>query len=597
MNKKYTKRELLEFQTWYSGLSGDLREFYNSTSLRTILAGYRVGTEGFGEFNAFWLLIRNKKNTNRIMHSSLPYTIIDNMTKTVFSGGVELKSNVNEKNKDVVEEDKLTFYEIKLKQTNYLTSFNKFFTNLLIFGKAIYKIVVINGKPVIKIFSPLQVDYDEEDELQEFKFYEKEITIKQENQQVEDKVFIPAEIFGNGYIRYSYLKKQYAGENIDTLENYELVELTNEEIIQNRLENKPSIIFKEKINLAGALDMGITPMEKSIQLFDAYDEITSLIVTLVRKSKPLRFIPEELLPKKNGKTLPPDDMQIDFQGLDMSPQDKDKNEIVTSQIDYDYEKTLMVKEEIFNKILAIFGIDAYTIGIQKGGFDGAELSRSREAHTIRTFENYKILIEPLFSEMVNKLIFLIEKPNLNTFFMKQKIGNDLKRKIEESIIGIAKKEGNEIYKNKDLLPKVEVYEKQTSMEKFMKANISKPIVDYEKIIVNINDFIKPSYEDKVKIAGESITLKVSDVKTQLKALYPDLSEKELEEIKENIYIENNISTQEEEDIDIMNEENPSNDKEEKINLNENIDNKDIEKLNKKGENNGKMKTKTNQKIR
>ncbi len=556
MKRNYTFNNYLEFSVWYAGLTGGIKEFYAMKPSANILLGNDTSTVGFGSFNSFWYLVNQKQSSNRIFHSSLPATIVDNITKSVFSGGFELSSNIDFNNEDVVDEDRLTFYEIRLRDTNIQQSIAALFKNLIVFSKTFYKIEVIKGKVKVKVFSPLQCMHDEKDPRNEYKFFNNALVVKVNADTKEETLM--AEIYGEGYIRYSYMKKEELNDG-----NFTYVELTEEEIIHNDLEFKPSVIFKEKINLAGHIEFDDTPFEKTIQLFDAYDEISSLIITMIRKTKPLRFIAEELLDKDDrGETKRIDDLQIDWVTTMAGDADKDKSEIITSELKYDFEQAIMVKENYFNTILSHFGIDEYTIGMQKGGFDGAELSRAREAHTIRTFESYKVVLEPEYSDLINKVIFLLEKPNLNVFFTQQNnpmIDDKVIDKMRKDI-KVNKEKTN--YQNTDA---GDILEDNFSMLRFWeeKQFNTNDNVDYKKILMKINDFIKPSHEDQIKIAGDAIALKVSDIKTQLKGLYPDSSEDELDEMKENIYMENNISEQDDEGMDLMNQEKPANDKVEK----------------------------------
>ncbi len=113
MKRNYTFNNYLEFSVWYAGLTGGIKEFYAMKPSANILLGNDTSSVGFGSFNSFWYLVNQKQSSNRIFHSSLPATIVDNITKSVFSGGFELSSNIDFNNEDVVDEDRLTFYEIR----------------------------------------------------------------------------------------------------------------------------------------------------------------------------------------------------------------------------------------------------------------------------------------------------------------------------------------------------------------------------------------------------------------------------------------------------------------------------------------------------
>ncbi len=102
MKRNYTFNNYLEFSVWYEGLTGGLREFYAMKPSKNILLGNDESSLGFGSFNSFWYLITQKSGSNRVFHSSLPATIVDNITKSVFSGGFKLSSNIDFNNKDIL---------------------------------------------------------------------------------------------------------------------------------------------------------------------------------------------------------------------------------------------------------------------------------------------------------------------------------------------------------------------------------------------------------------------------------------------------------------------------------------------------------------
>lgn len=300
-------------------------------------------------------------------------------------------------------------------------------------------------------------------------------------------------------------------------------------------------VLKEKINLAGKLELQGSYFEKAISLFDMLDEVWSQLITLYRKSKPLRFIPESMIPK-NKETSEPmliDDMVIDYQQTQMGDGEKEKNEIITSQLVFDSENALKMKESILENIYAIFGIDSYTLGVQKGGFDGAELSRSREQHTIRTFTTLKKYLEPVFTKMINKYFYLLENKNIVT----EELNSNTKRKNDENISSY-----NQTMKDEKKLEEFYIKINQTITQIAQKEDF-----EYKIIFAEIGDFIKPSYEEKIKINGEAIASRMSSIKTSLKDLHPTWSEEELDEEVEKIYLENNISTQEESDAELMGE--------------------------------------------
>lgn len=289
------------------------------------------------------------------------------------------------------------------------------------------------------------------------------------------------ECYGKGYITYSLYEESSKKDKeipLTTLEETkDLVDITFDENII-LAEYKPNKLPNSEFRgtLIGESDYSGLTGE-----FDALDEIISQWIEDIRKGRLTRYIPENLVPKDDkGRSKPFDDFVADYEIFQADLGEGKDNRIVSVQSDVDVDRYIKSYETILLAVLQKTGLSPSTIGVDPSGANASGQSiREREKSSLRT-RGKKI---ELWKETINNII------------TKLLISNDILN--------------------------------------------NKKVAKYD-ITVNIKDYVKPTLEDRLKLAGDGIKNMTSDIKTAVKIVHDTKTDEEIDELVANIKSENGI---------------------------------------------------------
>ena len=375
--QSFTVHEEMDFwanafanRLWYRGSAYELNQFYRQLDSDTCPFWGSVPTRGF---------------EIRKIHTGLPKIIVNTLVNIVIRDLNDIEYEDVNKN-DIW---KAVCYENRL--TDLLAEATK---DVLVIGDGAVKIGLdpeVSDYPILEWVPGDQVDFTyERSRLREIIFRTKYAHNKHE--------YCLHEKYGYGYIQY----KLYDG---------------NTEVELSRIpqtENLTDIAFDSSFMMAVPYKMlpsdrwrgrGQSIFEGKTDNFDALDEAWSQWVHAMRTSRPIKYIPDILIPRdeENGKLMRANAFDNQFVATESNMMEGAKNEIDVKQPDFPasaYCETYMTALD-----LALQGvISPSTLGIDVKKLDNAEAQREKEKATLYT---RGIMIEAMtgFLKLLTDFVF------------------------------------------------------------------------------------------------------------------------------------------------------------------------------------------------
>jgi hypothetical protein len=393
--QSFTIQEELDFwanafanKLWYRGSASELNQFYQQLNRDTC---------------PFWGSVPTRGLEIRKIHTGIPKNIVNMLSNIVIRDLNDIEYEKLEHNdlwKAICEENKLN--KLLTKATN----------DVLVVGDGAMK---ISFDPELSQYPILEWVPGDKIELNCDRGRLKEIIFKTEYKH--KKKYTLVEKYGYGYIKYTL----YAEEN-----EVELNSIPETEHLQNLVFDKSFMLaVPYKILQSDRWEgRGQSIFEGKIDNFDALDEAWSQWVHAMRMSRPVKYIPDMLIPRdeENGRLQKPNAFDNQFIATESNMMEGARNEIEVKQPDFpsaSYQETYITALD-----LALQGlISPSTLGIDVKKLDNAEAQREKEKATLYT---RGIIIEAL-SEFLRLLVSTVFKA-YNTA---------LKRPLEEVDVNIS----------------------------------------------------------------------------------------------------------------------------------------------------------------
>lgn len=350
-------QEELDFQgnafankLWYRGSASELNQFYR-----------QLNSESF----PFWGSVPTRGLEVRKIHTGIPKIVINTLANIVIRDLNDIEyDNVAQNDiwQAVATENELN--KVLLQATK----------DVLVVGDGACKISLdpeLSEYPILEWYSGEKVEFVRD------RGRLREIVFKTEYKQ-KNKKYILLEKYGFGYINYEL----YDGENqvpLDTVE--ETAELQNIEFDKSFMMAVPyKILDSDKW-----IGRGQSVFEGKRDNFDALDEAWSQWMHALRASRPIKYIPETLIPRdeENGRLLKPNSFDNQFIATESNMMEGAKNEIEIKQPDFPSNSYLATYVTALD--LALQGlISPSTLGIDVKKLDNAEAQREKEKTTLYT---------------------------------------------------------------------------------------------------------------------------------------------------------------------------------------------------------------------
>lgn len=352
-----TVREELDFganalanKLWYKGSAAELNQFYR-----------QIGSDTC----PFWGSVPTAGLEIRKIHTGIPKIIVNTLTNIVLH-------DLNDIEYEKVELNDIWHATAKENDlNNLLTRATK---DMLVIGDGAMKISLdpaVSEYPIFEWFGGDKIDC----------LYErgrlKEIIFRTEYRRKEH-TYTLFEHYGFGYIEYHL----FNGDNEIDLHG---IEETRD--LQN-------VVFDRSFMLAAPYKMreserwtgrGQSIFDGKIDNFDALDETWSQWVHALRMGRPVKYIPEVLIPRdeNNGRLLRPNAFDNQFIATESNMMEGAKNEIDVKQPSLPADAYLQTYMTALD--LALQGlISPSTLGIDVKKLDNAEAQREKEKATLYT---------------------------------------------------------------------------------------------------------------------------------------------------------------------------------------------------------------------
>lgn len=373
----FTIQEELDFwanafanRLWYRGSASELNQFYKQLNSDTC---------------PFWGSVPTRGLEIRKIHTGIPKIIVNTLSNIVIRDLNDIEYKKLEHTdlwKAVCKENKLN--NLLVKATN----------DVLVTGDGAMKISFdpeLSEYPILEWVPGDKVEFNcDRGRLREIVF---------RTEYKHKKKYTLIEKYGYGYINYTL----YAEEN-----EVELNSIPETEHLQ-------SLVFDKSFMLAVPYkifqsdrwpERGQSIFEGKIDNFDALDEAWSQWVHAMRMSRPVKYIPDMLIPRneENGRLQKPNAFDNQFIATESNMMEGARNEIEVKQPDFPsgaYQETYIAALD-----LALQGlISPSTLGIDVKKLDNAEAQREKEKATLYT---RGIIIEAL-SEFLGLLVSTVFK--------------------------------------------------------------------------------------------------------------------------------------------------------------------------------------------
>ena len=355
--QSFTVQEELDFEAnafahrlWYRGSASLLNQFYRQLHSETC---------------PFWGSVPTRGLEIRKIHTGIPKIIVNTLTNIVIR---DLNDITYE---DVNKNDLWHATAAENKLNELLTSA---ITDILVIGDGAMKISFdpeLSDYPILEWYAGDKIDFEyDRGRIKEIVFRTGYFS--------GGRGYTLYEHYGHGYINYNL----YCGDTETELQS--LKETAN---LQN-------ITFDDSFMLAVPYKMiksdrwpnrGQSIFEGKTDSFDALDEAWSQWVHAMRISRPIKYIPDMLVPRneENGNLLKPNPFDNQYIAVESNMTEGAKNEISIQQPDFPseaYNATYITALD-----LALQGIiSPSTLGIDTKKLDNAEAQREKEKATLYT---------------------------------------------------------------------------------------------------------------------------------------------------------------------------------------------------------------------
>lgn len=335
---------------WYRGSASELNQFYR-----------QLNSEAF----PFWGSVPTRGLEVRKIHTGIPKIIVNTLSNIVIRDLNDIEYT------DVATNDIWTAIATENKMDKLLLRATK---DVLVIGDGACK---INLDPEISQYPILEWVPGDRVEFEFNRGRLQEIIFKTEYKD-KNKTYILVERYGFGYINYAL----YDGENQVELDRIEqTAKLQNIAFDKSFMMAVPyKILDSDKW-----IGRGQSIFEGKRDNFDALDEAWSQWMHALRASRPVKYIPESLIPRdeENGRLLKPNSFDNQFIATESNMMEGAKNEIEIKQPDFpsaSYQATYITALD-----LALQGlISPSTLGIDVKKLDNAEAQREKEKATLYT---------------------------------------------------------------------------------------------------------------------------------------------------------------------------------------------------------------------
>jgi hypothetical protein len=277
--------------------------------------------------------------------------------------------------------------------------FNNFLTqatnDVMVVGDGAVKITLdpeVSDYPILEWYSGDKVEFEEK------RGRLTEVIFRTEYLHKERK-YILMEHYGYGYIKYNL----YLNDNEIALNSIPQTEGLTDIIFDNSFMLAVPYKFMRSATWAGR---GQSLFEGKTDNFDALDEAWSQWVHAMRASRPVKYIPDILVPRNedNGKLLKPNAFDNQFIATESNMMEGAKNEIEVKQPDFPAGSYLSTYITALD--LALQGIiSPSTLGIDVKKLDNAEAQREKEKATLYTrgiiIESISAFLELLTTTVIN----------------------------------------------------------------------------------------------------------------------------------------------------------------------------------------------------
>ncbi|MBQ0037842.1 MAG: capsid protein [Clostridiales bacterium] len=350
-------KERFDFRTnafknriWYRGEADELHQLYKQVE---------------DPLCSFWNASPSVGREIRKIHTGLPGEIIDTLTGIIARdlNDIELEDAQQRDLWDDIEDE-----------NNLSEVLEKAIREILIVGDGAFKVSLdgeVSDYPIIEFFPGDRV-----------KFVRKRGRIREVDFHTdfseESHSFTLVEKYGYGYVRYELLRDGNPA-NLDMAKaTAGLVDVAFDDSFMMAVP----YIWRQSEKWDGR---GKSLLDGKIDAFDSLDEAYSQWIHAMRESRPMKYIPEDVIPRdeKSGTLLAPNPFDTQFVSIPMMMGETSKNEIGVIQPEFladRYDTTYKTALD-----MALQGIiSPSTLGIDVKKLDNAESQREKEKTTLYT---------------------------------------------------------------------------------------------------------------------------------------------------------------------------------------------------------------------
>lgn len=349
---------------WYRGEAEELSELYKQLPC---------------DRSSFWSAVPTKGMEIRKIHTGLPRLITDVLTSITLADMNEI---------ELPEEITPLWEEIAL-DNNFDTLMSKALTQTLYIGDGAFKISIdedISQYPILEFYSGDRVEFiSQRGRIREVIFKTEYIC--------QGTRYILNEIYGFGYVYY----KLYRDEAEVPLSAFPQTANLNPVIFdKSYCMAVPFRIF------AGNNDRGKSIFDGKTGSFDSLDEVWSQWMHALRMSRPMKYLPPNLVPKNpfTGESMLPnafDNTYIQTEGGMPETGGETRAELIQPQIPHDS----YLSAYITALDLCLQGIvSPSTLGIDTKKLDNAEAQREKEKTTLYTRNKIVKAIQTILPKLI-----------------------------------------------------------------------------------------------------------------------------------------------------------------------------------------------------
>ncbi len=372
-----TLNNMLDWETncikneiWYRGDSNELSELYKQLP---------------GNDNCFWKAVPTKEIAIRKIHTGLPGNIVSILTALTLA----------DLNGIVVDNAPIDLWQDIEAENNFTELLNTAVQEALVCGDGAFRVsfdTVVTNKPIIEWFSGDKCEFVyNRGRLNEIIFksrYSKDNTM-----------YVLLEHYGYGYVTYELLKDNDKPVPLTVLP--QTADLANAEFSDNLILAVPFMVYKSN-KYTGR---GKSIFDAKADSFDSFDEIYSQWMDAVRHGRPIKYIPDNMLPRDPGtgevilRSSPFDNAFISLSQGSMA-ENGSNDKITTEQPNIPHESYLASYCTALD--LCLQGIiSPSTLGIDTKKLDNAEAQREKEKTTLYTRNAIVSALQKALPKVVN----------------------------------------------------------------------------------------------------------------------------------------------------------------------------------------------------